>query len=56
MILKDTDKMPFGIHKDKRMIDVPAKYLLWLYENDKCNKDVRDYVIYNLDVLKKQAK
>lgn len=30
--LKDTDIITFGIHKGKRLIDVPADYLLWYYK------------------------
>ena len=53
--LKDTSAMPFGKHKGEKMANVPASYLLWLFENDKCNKEVREYVLINMDVLKKEA-
>ena len=53
--MKDSDKMPFGIHKDKQMINVPASYLIWLYENDKCYGDVKTYIVENLDVLKSEC-
>jgi uncharacterized protein (DUF3820 family) len=47
--------MPFGKYAGKPMIDVPAKYLLWLF-NEGCNHDeVRKYIIDNLDALKKEA-
>jgi len=46
--------MPFGIHKDKKMKDVPASYLIWLYDNNKCTDIVREYIIDNLDVLRKE--
>lgn len=55
-MLQDTDPMPFGIHKDKKMINVPASYLLWLYENGKCNAAVKEYIEYNMDVLKQELK
>jgi uncharacterized protein (DUF3820 family) len=55
MSLTDTDKMPYGIHKDKNMEDVPADYLLYLFDSGKCSKAVQDYVIENKEVLKKQA-
>lgn len=48
--------MPFGKHKGEKMENVPASYLLWLYENDKCNKEVKEYVLDNLDVIKEQIK
>ncbi len=31
--MTDTDIMPFGKHKGRRMEDVPASYLLWLWDN-----------------------
>lgn len=53
--LTDSDPMPYGQHKGKRMIDVPAKDLLWLYHNNRCNFQVERYVLDNMDVLKKEA-
>lgn len=31
--LTDDSLMPYGKHKGKPMQDVPADYLLWLYDN-----------------------
>jgi uncharacterized protein (DUF3820 family) len=53
MKLTDDSLMPFGKYKDYSMINVPASYLLWLYENDKCNKEVKEYIEDNLDFIKK---
>lgn len=61
-IMKDTDLMPFGAHKGKRMIDVPASYLLWFYEENKAFKTKGDglkvwkYAEDNLEVLKSQTR
>lgn len=53
--LTDNSPMPFGKYVGKPMIDVPAKYLLYLF-NDGCTHDaVRKYIIDNLDALKKEA-
>lgn len=54
MILNDSSPMPFGKHKNKKMEDVPASYLIWLYDNNKCTDEVRAYVEDNLDVLNHQ--
>ena len=55
--LKDGDLMPFGKHKGDKMIDIPAKYLLYMYENSMIsNSRVLVYVKENLDVIKEQAK
>lgn len=55
--LKDSDLMPMGKHKGDKMIDVPAKYLIYIYENKMCtNQRVIDYIESNMEVLKQQAK
>ena len=52
--MTDESIMPWGVHKGKQMADVPADYLLWLYENNKCSGDVKSYIVENLDVIKSQ--
>ena len=54
--LTDESVMPWGKYKGYSMKNVPADYLLWIYENDNCNKSVRDYIIENLDFLKMEIK
>lgn len=54
--MKDTDLMPFGKHQGKALVNVPADYLLWLYQEGKVNKDLKKYIEDNLDVLKKEVK
>lgn len=56
MALNDDSLMPYGVHKGEKMANVPATYLMWLYNENKCNKDVRDYIDDNLDVLEKEVK
>jgi uncharacterized protein (DUF3820 family) len=56
MALTDNSFMPYGKHKGKKMINVPADYLLWLYENQKCSGEVRAYIASNHEVLTVQAK
>lgn len=51
----DESLMPFGQHKGKKLVDVPAKDLIWLYENEKSGK-ITEYIKENLEVLKVQAK
>ena len=53
--LTDTSLMPFGKFKGKKMIDVPAKYLLYLYEHGLSAGSAKDYIIDNLDGLRKEA-
>ena len=54
--LTDDDPMPFGKHKGERMEDVPADYLLFIFEKGSCTAAVSEYCRNCYDVLKKQAK
>lgn len=42
----------FGIHKGKKMANIPANYLLWLYNNNKCYGDIKQYIKNNEKLLK----
>jgi len=42
--LEDNDLMPFGKHKGDKMIEVPAEYLLWLYNNNLKDGNVKNYI------------
>jgi len=54
--LQDTDLMPWGAHKGKRMQDVPAGYLHWLWakfgKKDDKQCRVADYIRRNTNALK----
>ena len=52
--MEDTDLMPYGKFKGDKMENVPAYYLIWLYDNNKCSGEVKDYIIDNMDVLQKE--
>jgi uncharacterized protein (DUF3820 family) len=56
MALYDDSPMPFGKYKGDKMENVPASYLIWLYDENKCNNYVRKYIEDNLDVLKEEIK
>lgn len=53
--MNDTSPMPFGKYKGKKLEDVPAHYLIWLYDNDKSFGDLKDYIEDNLDVLQQEV-
>ena len=61
MLLTDTSPMPFGKHADVKMANVPANYLLFLYEQNIGKKafgkmnDVLRYVTDNVDALKMEV-
>jgi len=54
-VLTDESEMPWGKHKGEEMINVPASYLLWLYDNEKCSGSVLDYIKDNLEALRKEV-
>ncbi len=47
--------MPFGRYRGKRLIEVPAVYLLWLYECGNIEKPMKTYIHENLQALKTEA-
>jgi uncharacterized protein (DUF3820 family) len=53
--ITDATPMPFGKYKGKPMVEIPAKYLLWLYDNNCDHDGVRKYLNSNLDGLRKEA-
>lgn len=55
IILQDTDPMPFGKYKGTPMKEVPAYYLLWLWDNDRMSPSVEHYIEQNLEVLEAEA-
>lgn len=54
--MTDQSLMPFGKHKGKALANVPAHYLLWLYENaENLRNPLKAYIEENLDVIKRQV-
>jgi uncharacterized protein (DUF3820 family) len=54
----DFSQMPFGIHQGKKLINVPAAYLLYLWELPTFDKSgaLGRYIQSNLEALKIQKK
>jgi uncharacterized protein (DUF3820 family) len=50
----DSTPIPFGKYKGKAMINVPAQYLLWLYNKGCYHEGVKKYIQDNLDSLNKE--
>jgi hypothetical protein len=48
--------MPWGMHKGKKMASIPARYLLYLYNNGCSDPHVRAYINENLDVLRDEVR
>jgi uncharacterized protein (DUF3820 family) len=53
--ITDNTPMPFGKYQGTPMIKVPAKYLLWLFNEGCWHDGVRKYLHDNLDALNKEA-
>ena len=54
MKLNDQSIMPFGKYKGKKMENVPASYLHWLYTQQFCDKKIEGYVEDNMEALMKE--
>lgn len=52
--MDDNSTITFGIHSGKKLCNVPPYYLIWLYENNKCYGELKEYIKENLDVLKSE--
>jgi uncharacterized protein (DUF3820 family) len=53
--LNDNSPMPFGKYQGKAMINVPAQYLLWLFNKGCGNEQVKRYIMENIDVLNSEV-
>ena len=53
--MTDESIMPFGKHKGEKMANVPASYLLWIYDNMNLFDDLREYIDENRDALEVEA-
>lgn len=54
-VFTDYTPMPFGKYTGKAMVNVPAAYLLWLYNKGCDHAGVKNYINNNLDALQKEA-
>lgn len=54
--INDKSLMPFGAHKGKAMINVPADYLIYIYDNYDLHSNLKKYIKSNMYVLKKETK
>jgi len=55
-MLKDSDPMPFGKFKGRKMEDVPAQYLLWLYDQNPSDGPVTQYIENSHSALMTECK
>ncbi|HUR11201.1 MAG TPA: DUF3820 family protein [Flavitalea sp.] len=52
--MNENTLMPFGKYKGQKLANVPAGYLLWLYDTQKCGIALREYIREALPFLRVQ--
>lgn len=53
--MTDNSIITFGIHKGAKLANVPASYLIFLYNQNKCSDGLREYIEDNLELLRKES-
>lgn len=56
--LTDQSLMPFGAHMSEKMENVPAQYLLWLWEEGvwrQTGRPIHDYIASSFSALEKEV-
>jgi len=54
--MTDESIMPWGMHKGRQLADVPADYLLFIWEKKYARGELFRYIEENLTVLQAQAR
>lgn len=54
--LTDKSLMPFGKHKGEALANVPASYLIYIYENFSLPENLKKYIRDNLEGLRQDVK
>ena len=52
--MDDNTIITFGVHKGKKLANVPPKYLLWLDQQPWLNAGLKAYIKDNREVLEKE--
>ena len=52
--MDDRSIMPYGKHKGERLANVPAGYLIYMYDHKKLSPELKKYCEENIEVLKIQ--
>lgn len=55
-MMDDNSIMPYGKHRGEKLANVPAAYLIWMYDNKKLSPELKKYCEENIEVLKIQKK
>lgn len=55
-VITDETIMTYGKHRGKEFQEIPADYLIWLYEETDCPLNIKTYVEDNMDVLEAEIR
>lgn len=50
----DDSLMTFGKYQGQKLANVPASYLMWLFDNGRAYPDLKKYILENKDALQKE--
>ena len=53
-MLTDKSLMPYGKHQGEKLANIPASYLIWMYDNERLTGSLERYVEENMDCLLKE--
>jgi len=53
--MNDNTIIRFGMHKGKPLGEVPADYLMWLYNEKDCPNDLKEYIEDNMEALESES-
>lgn len=54
--MDDKSLMPFGKYKGEKLANVPASYLLWIYDNLDLRDDLKNYISENYQYLQDESR
>lgn len=54
--MDDNSLMPYGKHKGEKLANVPAGYLIYMYDNKKLSPALMKYCEENIEILKIQKR
>ena len=53
-MMTDESLMPYGKYQGEKLANIPAGYLIWMYDNDKLIGSLKKYVEENMAALEKE--
>lgn len=54
--MNDNSIMPFGKYKGSKLANIPADYLIYIFDKGIARGDLKNYIVENMDVLQSEIK